>query len=144
MEIIDWIVLGAYFILLIGIGISAYRKVSNSADFFTAGGKLPWWLSGVSHHVSGYSGAVFVAYAGIAYTHGFTLYIWWACGVATATFIAAFVTAPKWASLRQKYNIQSPTEYLRIRYNLKTQQTIAWSGVIIKIFDISRSFLQFK
>ncbi len=136
MKSLDWIVLGTYFIILIGIGIMAYRKVRNSADFFTAGGKLPWWLSGVSHHVSGYSGAVFVAYAGIAYTHGFTLYIWWACGVALATFIGAYVIAPKWAALRLKYGIQSPTEYLLIRYNLKTQQTIAWSGVIIKIFDI--------
>lgn len=136
MKNLDWIILGAYFIILISIGVSAYRKVRNSADFFTAGGKLPWWLSGVSHHVSGYSGAVFVAYAGIAFTHGFTLYIWWACGVALATFVAAIIIAPRWAELRQRYSIQSPTEYLLIRYNLKTQQTIAWSGVIIKIFDI--------
>ena len=32
-------------------------------DYFTGGGKMPWWLSGISHHMSGYSAAVFVAFA---------------------------------------------------------------------------------
>lgn len=136
MQLTDWIVLALYFFVLVAIGLNAYRKVKNSADFFTAGGKLPWWLSGVSHHVSGYSGAVFVAYAGIAYTHGFTLYIWWACGVGLATLLAALWIAPRWANLRIKTGIQSPTEYLITRYNLTTQQIIAWSGAIIKIFDV--------
>jgi SSS family solute:Na+ symporter len=136
MQLIDWIVLWTYFLMLIVIGFIAYKRVKNSADFFTAGGKLPWWLSGISHHVSGYSGAVFVAYAGIAYTHGFTIYIWWACGVAMATLFSAFFIAPRWARLRIKTGIQSPTEYLVVRYNIKTQQIIAWSGAIIKIFDI--------
>ncbi len=136
MHFIDWIVLSLYFTLLIGVGVWAYRRVKNSADFFTAGGKLPWWLSGISHHVSGYSGAVFVAYAGIAYTHGLSIYLWWACGVAIATFFAAQLIAPRWAMLRIKTGIQSPTEYLLNRYNLPTQQIIAWSGVIIKVFDV--------
>lgn len=135
MQLLDWIVLSCYFILLLSIGLWAYTRVKNSADFYTAGGKLPWWLSGVSHHVSGYSGAVFVAYAGIAYTHGFTLYVWWAFTVAMATLLAAFYIAPRWAKLRKFAKIQSPTEYLLIRYNLPTQQLIAWVGSIIKIFD---------
>lgn len=46
MQLIDWIVLTLYFLLLISIGFWAYMRVKNSADFFTAGGKLPWWLSG--------------------------------------------------------------------------------------------------
>ena len=135
MELLDWIVLAFYFVLLLSIGLWAYSKVKNSADFYTAGGKLPWWLSGVSHHVSGYSGAVFVAYAGIAYTHGFTLYVWWAFTVSIATLLAAFYIAPRWSRLRKFANIQSPTEYLLTRYDLKTQQLIAWVGSIIKVFD---------
>ena len=136
MQFIDWIVLILYFLLLISVGFWAYRRVKNSADFFTAGGKLPWWLSGVSHHVSGYSGAVFVAYAGIAYTHGLSIYIWWALAVAAATLLGSHLIAPRWARLRIASGIQSPTEYLLTRYNLSTQQIIAWSGVIIKIFDV--------
>lgn len=136
MENIDYIVLAAYFFVLIGIGVWAYFRVSSSADFYTAGGNLPWWLSGISHHVSGYSGVVFVAYAAIAYTHGLTIYVWWAGGISLAMIFTTFFIAPRWSRLRSKTGIQSPTEYLATRYNLPTQQVMAWSGVIVKLFDI--------
>lgn len=135
MQLLDWIILSIYFLMLISIGVWAYFKVKNASDFYTAGGNLPWWLSGISHHVSGYSGAVFVAYAGIAYTYGFSLYVWWAFTVGIATMIAAFYIAPRWSRLRLFAGIQSPTEYLLTRYNLTTQQLIAWTGAIIKVFD---------
>ena len=76
MSVLDWIVLGLYFLLMIGIGFWSHRRVHNASDYFTAGGRMPWWLAGISHHMSGYSAAVFVGYAAIAYTYGFTLYIW--------------------------------------------------------------------
>lgn len=136
MQTIDYIVLGGFFLILVAIGIYSYTKVSSSADFFTAGGKLPWWLSGISHHVSGYSGAVFVAYASIAYTHGFTMYVWWAGTISIAMIGTILFIAPRWARLRAKTGIQSPTEYLATRYNLPTQQVMAWSGVIVKLFDV--------
>ena len=104
--------------------------------FFTAGGRLPWWLSGVSHHVSGYSGAVFVAYASIAYTHGFVMYVWWALTITIAMIGTIYFIAPRWARLRKKTGIQSPTEYLATRYNIPTQQVMAWSGVLVKLFDV--------
>lgn len=136
MQQIDYIVFGGFFLLLVAIGIYSYFRVSSSADFFTAGGKLPWWLSGVSHHVSGYSGAVFVAYASIAYTHGFTMYVWWALTIAIAMVGTVYFIAPRWARLRTKTGIQSPTEYLATRYNIPVQQLMAWSGVIVKLFDV--------
>lgn len=136
MQPIDYTILIVYFLLLISVGVWAATRVRNSADYFTAGGRLPWWLTGISHHVSGYSGAVFVAYAGVAYTHGFSLYVWWAGGVFISTVVAAYLIAPKWSRLRTRFKIQSPTEYLSVRYNLATQQIMAWCGVIIKIFDV--------
>ena len=136
MQAIDYYVIAGFFFVLVAIGIYSYTKVSSSADFFTAGGKLPWWLSGISHHVSGYSGAVFVAYASIAYTHGFTMYIWWALTIAIAMIGTVFFIAPRWARLRSKTGIQSPTEYLATRYNIPTQQVMAWCGVIVKFFDV--------
>jgi Na+/proline symporter len=136
MLLIDYIVIAGFFFVLIAIGVYSYTKVNSSADFFTAGGKLPWWLAGISHHVSGYSGAVFVAYASIAYTHGFTMYIWWALTISVAMIGTVFFIAPRWARLRTQTGIQSPTEYLSTRYNIPTQQVMAWSGVLVKLFDV--------
>ncbi len=136
MSTADWVVMGLYFMLMIAIGVWSFRQVKGTKDFFTAGGKMPWWLSGISHHMSGYSAAVFVAYAGVAYTYGFTLYIWWAVPVSIAIFFGGLYIAPRWARLRMHLQVESPLEYLSIRYNIPTQQLMAWSGVLLKLFDV--------
>src|SRR3979411_1577046 len=100
---------------MIVIGIGAKSRVHDARDYFTAGGKMPWWLAGISHHMSGYSAAVFVAYAAVAYNYGFTLYVWWAFAIAVAVMVGAFTIAPRWSRLRAKYNIISPMQYLWTR-----------------------------
>lgn len=133
---IDIIVIVAFFLSMVVIGIYSYFKNKSSEDFFVAGGNLPWWLSGISHHVSGYSGAVFVAYAGLAYTHGFSLYMWWALPIGITVVALAKIFPVYWVRLRKRFQIQSPLEYLATRYNILTQQIIAWCGVILKLFDV--------
>jgi len=132
----DLLVVVLFFLTLVVIGIWSYFKNQDSEDYFVAGGNLPWWLSGISHHVSGYSGAVFVAYAGLAYTHGFALYVWWAFTIGLTIIASAGVFPVLWVRLRQQFRIQSPLEYLKTRYNLLTQQLMAWSGVLLKLFDV--------
>jgi SSS family solute:Na+ symporter len=136
MKLLGWLVLGAYFLLMIGVGVWARKKVKNVSDFFTAGGSMPWWLSGISHHMSGYSSAVFVGYAALAYTSGITVYIWWAGSIALSLLIGSRVFPAKWARMRQHLNVISPLEYLKVRYDLPTQQLLGWSGALLKIFDV--------
>lgn len=136
MSLLDWVVLTAYFALMIGMGMWARSKIKSANDYFTAGGAMPWWLSGISHHMSGYSSAAFVGYAAIAYTTGITIYVWWACTITLAMLIGYRIFPPRWARLRQRTGMISPLEFLVVRYNLPTQQVLAWSGALLKVFDI--------
>lgn len=136
MQPIDYVVVALFFALVAGIGFVAYTKVRGSSDYFVADGKIPWWLGGISHHVSGYSGVVFVGYAAVAYQYGFTLYVWWALSIVIACLAGARWFAPRWARLRAVRQIESPTEYLVMRYNLATQQLMGWSGVLLKLLDV--------
>ncbi len=136
MHPLDYAVIVVFFLLVAVIGWMAVRRIRGSDDYFVAGGKIPWWLGGISHHVSGHSGVVFVAYAAVAYQHGFTLYVWWAGSITIACFVGAYWFAPRWARLRAARAIESPTEYLSVRYNGATQQLMAWSGVLLKLFDV--------
>jgi SSS family transporter len=132
----DLIVIILFFLSMLVIGIWSYFRSKNSEDYFVAGGQLPWWLAGISHHVSGHSGAVFVAYAAVAYTHGFTMYMWWALPVGVVIIASAKIFPVYWVRLRKNFQIQSPLEYLSVRYNVLTQQIVAWTGVLLKIFDV--------
>ncbi|QNI37360.1 sodium:solute symporter family protein [Edaphobacter albus] len=136
MGFFAWLVLGAYFALMIGVGYWARKKVRNASDFFTAGGSMPWWLSGISHHMSGYSSAVFVGYAALAYTLGISVYFWWALSIALSLLLGMGIFPARWARMRQRFNVISPLEYLKIRYNLPTQQLLGWSGAFLKVFDV--------
>lgn len=133
---LDLVVIILFFLSMLVIGVWSYFKSKNSEDYFVAGGKLPWWLAGISHHVSGHSGAVFVAYAAVAYTHGFTMYMWWALPVGIVIIASAKIFPVYWVRLRKNFQIQSPLEYMSVRYNVLTQQIVAWTGVILKIFDV--------
>ncbi|SFS12767.1 solute:Na+ symporter, SSS family [Granulicella pectinivorans] len=136
MHLLDWLAISAYFLLMLVVGFVIRRRVHNARDFFTAGGKMPWWLAGISHHMSGYSSAVFVGYAALAYTEGFSLYIWWACTIVVSLLLGSFVFAPRWVRLRVRTGMISPLEYLAARYNVPTQMCLACSGSLLKIFDV--------
>lgn len=137
MQALDWLVVGGYFLLMIGIGWWSKSRIKNASDFFVAGGKVPWWLIGISHHMSGYSAAVFVGYAALAYTVGFAVYVWWAISITIACLIGAWLFAPRWPRLRERLGIISPLEYLAVRFNVPTEQLLAWSGVLLKVFDVA-------
>ncbi|MGV9358067.1 sodium:solute symporter family protein [Streptomyces misionensis] len=133
----DWVALGGYFVVMLLIGLWSHRRVNDVSDYFTGGGRMPWWLSGISHHMSGYSAAVFVAYAAVAYSYGITIYVWAFLPLAVATGVGAWLFAPRWNRLRRRYHVASPLEYLSRRYNVATQQALAWSGALLKVFDVA-------
>jgi len=137
MQKLDWAVLFAFFLSMLGIGLWSHFKNKNTEDYYVASGNIPWWVAGISHHISGYSGAVFVAYAGLAYTHGFSLYVWWAFTIGIGILGSAKLFPFCWVRLRKIFNMQSPLEFLSMRYNTFTQQVMAWVGVLLKVFDVA-------
>ncbi|MEU0599511.1 sodium:solute symporter family protein [Streptomyces sp. NPDC006393] len=137
MHWLDWAAVGAYFLVMLLIGVWSHRRVNDVSDYFTGGGKMPWWLTGISHHMSGYSAAVFVAYAAVAYNYGITVYVWAFLPLALGTGVGAWLFAPRWNRLQRRFKVASPLEYLARRYNIPTQQALAWSGALLKVFDVA-------
>lgn len=141
MTALDWTVLAGYFVLMVLIGLWSRTKIKTVVDYFTTGGRIPWWLSGISHHMSGYSAVMFVAFAAVAYTYGITVYVWWAVSIGVGVGIGAFLFAARWNRLRAKHGVVSPLEYLAQRYNLPTQQVLAYSGAALKVVDIAAKWV---
>ena len=90
MSALDYAAVLAFLVVMVIIGPYSKKSVKSSEDFYVGGGKIPWWLSGISHHVTGYSGVVFVGYAGIAYATGTAIYFWWAVNIAAMVPWARF------------------------------------------------------
>lgn len=54
---VDYLIIGLYFAVVLGIGIVARRQVSDSVDFFLSGRSLPAWVTGLAF-ISANLGAV--------------------------------------------------------------------------------------
>jgi hypothetical protein len=63
----DYALIALYFGIVMFVGWYSSRKNQTTDDYFKGGGKIPWFLAGVSNWVSGFSAFMFVAAAGFTY-----------------------------------------------------------------------------
>ena len=66
----DWVVLGVYFVAIVGFGIWIGRDTAHISDFFLAGREMKWWAAGLSVMATQISAITFVGTTGQAYTDG--------------------------------------------------------------------------
>ena len=126
----DYIMMAAYFILMLAIGVYFYRFMRRMKDFFSGGNTIPWWLSGVSFYMSSFSVAAFIFYPSLCYRYGWVgvTLLWVAV---PATLFSVLLFAKRWRRAR----IDSPVEYLETRYNPALRQLFAWQGIPVRMVD---------
>ena len=74
MEMLDWIIVGAYFLMLGGIALWVIRKGKDTADdYFLAGRHLGWFIVGASIFASNIGSEHLVGLAGSGCTDGVAL-----------------------------------------------------------------------
>ena len=126
----DYFILVGYFVLMLGIGAYFYRYMKGMKDYFSGNNKIPWWLSGISLYMSGFSAFGFIAYSELAFKYGLVaISIWW-FGV-PVLIISMLLFAQKWRRMR----FDSPVEYLEKRYSPFIRQIFAWEGLPVRMID---------
>jgi SSS family solute:Na+ symporter len=129
----DYALIALYFGIVIFVGWYSARKNRNTDDYFKGGGKVPWFLAGVSNWVSGFSAFMFVAAAGFTYRNGlgaavvFTVATW-------AYLVGAFYFAARWRRAR----INSPLEFLTRRYSSSTTYFYTVTAIVPQIIGIGQ------
>lgn len=57
----NWFVLAFYFLAMVGIGVYFSKKNSSTEDYFTAGGRVPSWVTACSIYATALSSISFIA-----------------------------------------------------------------------------------
>lgn len=128
LNALDYIVIIVFLCMVGGVGlfIARYNKVTQ--DYFKAGGRLPWIISGLSLFVSGFSAFMFVSASGFTYQNGVSgLYMF------TSSFGAYWVGFFIIGRLWRRSRIDSPMQILTRRYS---QSTTYFYSVITVIPNI--------
>jgi len=117
MEIaaLDWAIIGAYFLLALGVGIWASRVVGNSAaGFFLAGRNMPWWLLGISMVATTFSTDTPNLVTGLVREQGVSgNWGWW------AFLLAGMLTVFVYARLWRRSGVMTDIEFYELRYGGK-------------------------
>jgi SSS family solute:Na+ symporter len=112
---VDYVVIGIYLVLMLGIGFYFSRFMKGGKDFFIGGNLIPWWVSGISLYMTMFSAWTFTGGASFVYqTSWFGLLYFATWGI--SFFIGFLMSAKRWRRTR----VTSPVEYIEKRFNKPT------------------------
>lgn len=126
---LDLVVLVCYLACLLFLGAILERFIKKPEDMFAAGGKSPWWLSGISAYMTMFSSGTFVVWGGIAYLGGMVA-VSICATLGVSALIAGMTVAAKW----KETGALSAADFIRRRYGDGAVHTYTWLGMIVRVF----------
>lgn len=143
-ELIDFLIIGVYFLVVFFVGFYFSRKERNATDYFLAGRHISWYAIGASLFASNISSEHFIGLAGSGYQSGLAVgnFEWMACFVVLllAWFFVPFYlrsgvfTMPEF--LEKRFNSHSRwilTSVSIIAYVLtKVSVTLLAGGILLR------------
>jgi SSS family solute:Na+ symporter len=110
---IDWLIIGALFLITLGIGLTATRRAgASSKEFFLSGRSMPWWLLGVSMVATTFAidtpnlVTELVRNKGVAGN-----WVWW------AFLLSGMLTVLVFAKLWRRSGVMTDVEFYELRYS---------------------------
>ena len=112
---LDWVIIGSYFILSLGIGIWSSKKAGeNRQSFFLAGRNMPWWLLGISMVATTFSTDTPNLVTDLVRQNGVSgNWSWW------AFLLTGMLTVFVYAKLWHRSGVLTDIEFYELRYSGK-------------------------
>lgn len=126
----DYLIILAYFLVILGVGYYLARVVRRAKDYFAAGSTMPWWLAGISFYMASFSTMMFVIYSEISYNYGIVAMM--VCWFGPPAFLlGSRFTAHLWRRAR----VMTPLGFIEKRFNRKVHYLFVWTGFPLRLFD---------
>jgi SSS family transporter len=110
--LVNYSVLIAYFVVLVGMGVYFSRRENTTDDYFLAGGRIPWWAAGISIFGTQLSAITFMAIPAQAYATN------WVYILAQASIVLiAPVIVYAYLPFFRRLEVTTAYEYLGRRFN---------------------------
>ncbi|MBI2834384.1 MAG: Na+:solute symporter [Acidobacteria bacterium] len=110
---LDWIIVAAYFVGSLAVGLCFYRRAGTGVrEFFLSGRDLPWWLAGTSMVATTFAADTPLAVAGLVARNGIAgNWIWWNAALGSALTVFFF------ARLWRRAGVLTDVEFAELRYS---------------------------
>ena len=110
---IDWVIIGAFFVISLLIGIVVSKKAGkNTSEFFLSGRTMPWWLLGISMVATTFSADTPNLVADIVRNNGVSgNWVWW------SFLLTGMLTVFLYAKLWRRSGALTDLEFYELRYS---------------------------
>ncbi|MDB6094346.1 MAG: sodium symporter family protein [Verrucomicrobia bacterium] len=113
LKVVDYIVIFLYLGVVAGIGLYFYLTgKKDTANFFLAGRRIPWWAAGLSLYATGTSAISYLAIPAKSYATD-----WLYLSQNVITFVGSFYVAFVIVPLVRRLNLMSVYQYLELRFH---------------------------
>ena len=127
---IDYVILGAYFLCVLGIGWILRPFMRTGEDFFLSGRALPAWITGLAFLSANLGAQEVIGMGASGAKYGMmTAHFYWGA-IPAMVFVGVFMM-PFYYGAR----VRSVPEYLKLRYDEKTRGFNAISFAVMTIFS---------
>ncbi len=129
--IYEYLVIAAYFLLIIGIGFT-FRSMAkkSTSDYFRGGGRMLWWMVGSTAFMMQFSAWTFTGAAGKAFNDGFAV-----CLVFFANTFSYFCGWAYFAKRFRQTRVDTPTEAIRGRFGADNELFFSWALIIFTLIN---------
>ncbi len=110
--LVNYIVLGLYLLLMVGVGVYFARRSKGTDDFFRGGKRMVWWAAGCSIFATMLSSLTFTGLPSKAYAQNWVYFIA-NMTIPVVAFVAVYVALPFY----RRIDATSAYEYLEKRFS---------------------------
>ena len=110
---VDYVILGIYFVVVLGIGFVARLSIKTDLDFFLSGRSLPAWITGLAFIAANLGALEILGQAANGAQYGVpAVHYYWIGAVPAMIFLGLFMMPFYYGA-----KVRSVPEYLRLRFN---------------------------
>ena len=130
---LNWVVLIVYLLAMLGLGFYFMHREKNSDDFFTGGGRIPWWAAGMSIFATMLSAITYMSIPAKAYATDWKYY-----PMQIFILIVAFPVITYFLPFFRRLKISTAYAYLEQRFCYGVR---AMASALFIIFMVARMAL---
>ena len=131
LELIDYVIIGIYFLFVIGIGFLLKKRIKTGNDFLMSGRNIPLWITSLAFISANLGAQEVLGMAANGAKYGlYTAHFYWLGAVFAMVFLGIFMMPFYYGS-----KARSVPEFLKLRFDEKTRTFNALTFAVMTIFS---------
>ncbi len=131
LQLADYLIIGVYFLFVIGVGFLIKRNIRSSNDFLSSGRRIPLWITSLAFISANLGAQEVLGMVASGAKYGvMTVHFYWIGAIFAMVFLGVFMMPFYYGS-----KARSVPDYLSMRFDEKTRALNALTFAVMTVFS---------